>query len=322
MSRRAVTLIELLVTMVIIAIIAAAIMGTAASAIEHSRKSRTQTLINRIHLLLAERIASYESAVVNIHPDFERSIRQSFSSTDQMMRATEDVRLLGLRELMKFELPDRWSDVFAEPEILTSRPAVSMAYWRVANRPQTTPQYQGAECLYLVIMNHTGDGEARTLFSSQDIGDVDQDGVNEFIDGWGNPISWLRWPAANVDAAAASSMPQSHDPLDPFRRDRAESIGPAANQYTQPRGVAVRNVQAILGKHLPALRDSVTAYRLAPLIYSYGPDADSDINAGMDDYVADLDPFVNPTPIGAVMDTNGDGADNAADNVTNLLIEY
>ena len=44
---------------------------------------------------------------------------------------------------------------------------------------------QGAECLYMIIMNACGDGEARTLFPESSIGDTDGDGAPEFLDGWG-----------------------------------------------------------------------------------------------------------------------------------------
>ena len=56
---RGITLIELLITMTIIAIISALIMGTAASAIENAREKRTQALIAKIHTLIMERYASY-----------------------------------------------------------------------------------------------------------------------------------------------------------------------------------------------------------------------------------------------------------------------
>ena len=48
-----------------------------------------------------------------------------------------------------------------------------------------------AELLYMIVMN--GDPEARSLFNEREIGDVNGNGLNEFIDGWGRPIHWLRW---------------------------------------------------------------------------------------------------------------------------------
>ena len=39
----------------------------------------------------------------------------------------------------------------------------------------------------------TSDPEAREQFNESEIGDVDEDGCPEFIDGWGRPIMFLRW---------------------------------------------------------------------------------------------------------------------------------
>ncbi len=45
----------------------------------------------------------------------------------------------------------------------------------------------------MVITLATADGEARTLFGENSIGDTDGDGAPEFVDGWGHPINFLRW---------------------------------------------------------------------------------------------------------------------------------
>ena len=68
----------------------------------------------------------------------------------------------------------------------------------------------------------TGDGEARTMFTSQDIGDIDGDGAPEFLDGWGKPIRCIRWPAGFVPSPADGRPRGSRadrDPFDPYRRD-------------------------------------------------------------------------------------------------------
>jgi hypothetical protein len=114
---------------------------------------------------------------------------------------------------------------------------------------------QGAECLYMVITTATGDGEARSQFSENNIGDVDGDGAPEFLDGWGNPISFLRWApgfdsdiqlnAVELENMASAVRKQAidgdHDPFDMYRRDSS-------------------------------------AYRLTPLIYSAGRDEEYGIN--------------------------------------------
>lgn len=69
-----------------------------------------------------------------------------------------------------------------------------------------------AELLYLIIEDANYDGSsALEVFGASEIGDTDSDGFKEFIDAWGRPIGWLRWPAG------FSGVVQSHpDPLDPL----------------------------------------------------------------------------------------------------------
>jgi prepilin-type N-terminal cleavage/methylation domain-containing protein len=69
-----------------------------------------------------------------------------------------------------------------------------------------------AELLYLIVEDANYDGSsAMEVFGASEIGDTDSDGLKEFIDAWGRPIAWLRWPAG------FSGVVQSHpDPLDPL----------------------------------------------------------------------------------------------------------
>src|SRR5262249_21690200 len=80
-----------------------------------------------------------------------------------------------------------------------------------------------------------GDGEARTLFLESSIGDTDGDGAPEFLDGWGHPISFLRWApgfdsplqqnaislGTPTSAAWLQAATTGHDPFDLFRVDPA-----------------------------------------------------------------------------------------------------
>lgn len=284
-ARAAVTLIELLIGMVIVAILAAAILGAAAAAMEAGRRSRTQSTITKIHNLIMDRYAEYETRRIELKDKSPQG------------KGLAEARLNGLRELMKYEMPDRWSDVTgvavpggaANPISLASRPALAMAYERrlremIENGKSADDitRFQGAECLYLTVMHATGDGEARTLFREQEIGDVDGDGALEILDGWGRPISWLRWPAGFVSDLQPADPVNDHDPFDVYR-----------------------------------VYD--TAYRLVPLIYSTGPDGASGINSKVDSYVAPLDPYFpgTGTPVGTVENRN-----ESLDNITNHLIKY
>jgi hypothetical protein len=53
-----------------------------------------------------------------------------------------------------------------------------------------------AELLFLIVEDSDLDGaSAIEMFGSSEIGDTDGDGLNEFLDGYGNPIRWIRWPS-------------------------------------------------------------------------------------------------------------------------------
>lgn len=143
----------------------------------------------------------------------------------------ERARLLCLREIIAMEMPDhpddiKWSDkwVTAPNNIITFMSTVpkplstGMSFGAVRN-PVTSrviglarklsvlgpngyspiPGWQNrnanAELLYLVVEDSQLDGtSALESFGASEIGDTDGDGLNEFVDGFGRPIQWIRWP--------------------------------------------------------------------------------------------------------------------------------
>lgn len=339
--RRGVTLIELLITMTIMAIISAAILGTAAAAIEGAREKKTQSLITKIHTLLMERYSSYETRRIDVNPLITQAIdnwvSQASTPADVQVRSIArgqmiaDARLLGLRELMKKEMPDRWDDVQYVPVLLTKPPALAETYYRRYQQIKSHPEagtYQSAECLYMVIMMATGDGEARTLFSKQDIGDTDSDGAPEFLDGWGNPIRWLRWPSGVVsdlqpiNATGGRPSDVDHDPFDPYRRDALNVLTPDITLYPSVlKGAVQNNLRTRIQKATSANRTDLTAYRLVPFIYSHGPDGEATFKLPQPTD-APIDPYYETTDGFQAGDPVPDELDALKDNITNHLIEY
>lgn len=363
---RAFTLIELLVTMVIISIIAAAILGTANAALDSARRSRTQTVINRIHLLLMEKWEGYETRRIDVSPLLMNQINTTINNQVQggtpyaqaaqwRGRMIADLRLLALRELIKYEMPDRWSDVTGAPLgqsplaplFLASRPALAESYLRLSS---VTEENEGAECLYALVMLGTGDGEARSQFTDQDISDEDGDGAPEFVDGWGNPIAFLRWApgyvgrssymSAELDPFGPNFDPQlqlaattDHDPFDLYHRDQ-----PPPKSGSDPNQPNVNLYPPTMRQFVQRLRDDNAAFRLVPLIFSAGPDERYDIVSGRegdpDDKVIAtavntiaLDPCainfnVTPNDFYLGRPAVSDGADETVDNITNHSIEY
>lgn len=338
--RGAFTLIELLITITIISILSAAILGTAASALEAGRRSRTQSLITKINGLLLERWDSYAERRFDVKPTWISAIESDSNlSAVERGQMKSDLRLLALRELMKYEMPDRWSDVIGNdlgntqmaPIFLASIPGLAQAYLR--HTANATVENEGAECLYLTVMYATGDGEARTQFTSLDIGDVDEDGAPEFLDGWGRPIEWLRWAPGFVTRSAAMTgdADADHDPYDPYRRDLATAL-PPLSKYPNT-----------LKPFVAGLKDNYPAFRLVPLVFSAGPDGVYDIISsrgndqgkvvtftGTNDVA--LNPYFIDSSLGGMMANSPDygfgmpdlrdGEDQTKDNLTNHLIEY
>lgn len=337
-ATRAFTLVELLVTIAIIAILAAALLGASGAAFESARRSRTKTLITKLDSLLMEKYQSFTTRRVDVDT----------SGFDG--RVAADLRLLGLRELMKLELPDRWSDITndalitSDPRtvnstftyVLSEPPAITKTYLRrlqglSSGDIDTIQANQSAECLYMIIMFACGDGEAADQFSEQDIADTDGDGAPEFVDGWGQPIQFVRWPAGyNISNVMAFDADADHDPFDPFRRD---SIAQTAPSPQLPPLTAYPPNPSLIRDQIQQMRErnqrstnALTAYRLVPLIFSIGPDGDSDVfvNRGT---TTELDPYSdrymldsNSVQMAIVVDSEGDG-EGWIDNITNQNLE-
>ena len=284
-ARRAFTLVELLVVIVIIGILTSMVGVVAIGAGQASRESSTRASITKIDSLVSRHYDTYRSRRAPLNPATESAIRSNVPPNARGP-VTAEARLYALRELMLMEMPDRWSDVllnavtdppasvaFGTPDYLSpstgsafggATPLVEAyrrQYYTIANsvnrltgQPNTADNIldnQGAECLYMIVMYATANGEARGLFSESQIGDVDGDGAPEFLDGWGRPINFLRWApgfesdqqlnANRLEAAGQDEWialaDRHHDPFDMYRADPL-------------------------------------AFALTPLIFSAGPDGD------------------------------------------------
>jgi prepilin-type N-terminal cleavage/methylation domain-containing protein len=284
-SRRAFTLVELLITITIISILASLILGVASVAGETARHRKTEQMIARLHTLLMEHYDTYKTRRVAVRPEITSGINNQNISAAQKGQMMALARLYALRELILMEVPDRWSDVLltdvpknpggfrdayfpffqdtAQASPTTGRTALADVYLRryaaiatgnnsltgQRNTAEEITDNQGAECLYLVITLATGDGEARTMFGESTIGDTDGDGAKEFLDGWEHPINFLRWaPGFDSQIQLDTSELSVMSPID--------------------------RAAAITNDHDPfdVYRIDEQAYRLVPLIFSAGPD--------------------------------------------------
>ncbi len=194
---RGFTLAELLTVIVIIALLAGMTLAVQRASVQSARRYRTQMTIKKIDTVLSSLYESYQYRKVDLSYYFEPDPRVAFDALNyygcSLQNSSEItnlhrmmLRTLELRKHLVLEFPTSIEEVFAEyPGEL---PALNQSYRAVVKDGVTN-----AELLYLIVMN--GDPEARGMFQDSEIA-MREGGGNYFVDGWGNPICFLRWAPA------------------------------------------------------------------------------------------------------------------------------
>ena len=283
------TLVELLVTVALIATLATLVMFAMHGVMEHARTVRTRAQIAKLDAIISGQYQQYHLRRVPI-----------FIPAGMSPASATKLRLNALRELMRMELPDRMSDVIDVPVTTgMARPAVSRAYVRaIANAATRSGQtwsktFQGAECLFLIIsVSSDGTRNALEFFRESEFGDFDADGMREILDGWGKPIEFLRW-APGLRSIIQDGDADHPDPFDP-RRIYNNNFSLYPYIYSPgPDG------------EYDTVSDASTAMRYSTIMPPNNP-------------------YTVPSSgslIGTQEDTNGDGTNNFVDNIHNHLVE-
>jgi prepilin-type N-terminal cleavage/methylation domain-containing protein len=300
--RSAFTLVELLVVMVIIAMLTAMTLAGLFSAQESAKAQRTRGTIAKIHNQVMVHWESFRTRRLPVF--FNPAIDGNDAVATRRFAAR---KLQALWDIMRLEMPDQYAD-FKFPNDIDARngattPEVAVNALRQAyrdhlamvaasrNLPGVTEliaeaeaQNASAECLYLIItVGMNADEEVR--FLAGEVGDTDHDGLYEFLDGWGRPISFLRWAPGYLptnpeykaefcdtdmqfariesDGAAGLSASDSLDP-DPF-----DPVG-VGRPGAQPPSIQP-----------PSPVPNTYGFKLMPLIFSKGPDGEDGIFSGV-----------------------------------------
>jgi prepilin-type N-terminal cleavage/methylation domain-containing protein len=278
MSRRAFTLVELLVTIAIIAILAGIGLSALYASGESAKAARSQRTVSLLHNAIMDEWEGFRTRRIAIRKgayyDAATKTEKPLSETD----AAFQLRRLGaVWQMMRMELPDRYEDLTFTPTIPESakRKAyirridaalVALNAQRAAAKPTPQPAltatehadlmeqtHESSECLYLIITVGLPP-ETRSTFKARDAADTDGDGMLEVLDGWGRPIHWMRWAPGFESEMQVADPLTHHDQFDPLK---------LSNSAT--------------GKNSPPLESGepgppAWGFALVPLIYSAGPD--------------------------------------------------
>lgn len=279
------TLMEILVVLLVISVLAGMVTAALQNVGQTARIARTKGIIAVINDTLMTKYESYKTRPLPVVvPNFSSG---SEISVEVPPREAARVRLNMIRDLMRMEMPDRKIDLIDPPanlsaavyrviydtntdQIQRTSPRVksSVDWYDSANIPSQmaayrdrlpgappafvdwTREFESAECLYLIMAtSFTAGTPALEGIPSGNIGDIDDDGMQEILDGWQRPIGFLRWPVGYESAVTA--LTDQPDEFDPFRTDWG------------------------------FLKDSVEKpFSVRPLVVSAGPDREFNIRFG------------------------------------------
>jgi prepilin-type N-terminal cleavage/methylation domain-containing protein len=195
-SPRGFTLVELLVTITIIGMLAAMMLGALHAAGNIGKEAATKATIAKLNGIIMQRWESYLTRRVPI---------QIPPGTTPTAAAT--MRLNAIRDLMRMEMPDHYSDIYWGPYVAgLPEPALHQLYRRRygSNPPASRGANEPGKCLYLLVS--MSNPEAMEQFNESEIG-TDADGWSYFVDGWGSPIFFLRWAPGFSSNWAAMNLP-------------------------------------------------------------------------------------------------------------------
>ncbi|MGB7325765.1 MAG: type II secretion system protein [Rubripirellula sp.] len=225
-QRQAFTLVELLVTIVILGIISGMVSQALIGANRQAKETRAQAFINQLNLTMLQLYETEATRSVGLPG-------QAWSP-----EAASQTQLIWRRDWLRASLPMSKADIDvgsgrpaagsdpAAPTLYsvpflsetgaqllnsTRQETTSLIYrnrvvrklnavdgatpeWATAYS-KWTDTHESAECLYLIFATNTINGQPLLgQLRTRDVADTDEDGMLEIVDPWGVPVVWMRSP--------------------------------------------------------------------------------------------------------------------------------
>ncbi|MCY2962374.1 MAG: type II secretion system protein [Planctomycetota bacterium] len=191
------TLIELMIVITIIVILAGLTIRVSMGMINQGREAATKSTIQKINRLLDSRLQAFQrkyggnddTSLARLKNTTEWSLAGNLKTSPNNLDLSNNQRVIITRKLLYM----KWFPQVSGEVNLSLFPGISAA--RTTNGG--TAVDSNSEILYAMLLDSQGLGEATSGlidFNTTEFADTDLDGLPEFIDAWGEPIKFYRWP--------------------------------------------------------------------------------------------------------------------------------
>lgn len=227
-------MVELLIVIAIIALLMSLTFSVMYGLTTQAEEVATTTTVRKIDALLQQRMDAFNRAFKGNRLDAAVSIVSVTLAGQQIFGVREEVKeILARKRSFRFEFPQRLDErlfeehptgnspkvaglpdslfkAFAEPEARqqlvnegNATPTAQEVLDRATqNWQKHRPETESAELLYFALTAATsyGVGAVDTdRFTDEEVADTDEDGLPEFVDAWGQPLRFYRWPTRLID---------------------------------------------------------------------------------------------------------------------------
>ncbi len=249
-DRTGFTMVELLVVIAIIALLMSLTFSVMFGLTTQAEEVATTTTVRKIDALLQQRMEAFDRAFKGNRRDAAVSIVSVTLASNKIFGVRDEVKeILAKKRSFRFEFPQRMVERLVEehpagnppkvaglPDSLFKAFAAPEAQQQLVNEGNASPtdqqilaragqnwlknrpETESAELLYFALTASTSYGVGSVdsdRFTDEEIADTDEDGLPEFVDAWGQPLRFYRWPTRLIDKNPPSPFqPILMDPND------------------------------------------------------------------------------------------------------------
>ena len=256
-KRHGFTIVELMMVVGILLFLIATSAIVVRNVGNKAREKATMASIVKINGLLNQRIQAYHKVVDSSRSQKLLQARIN-SKRGELVSATGNKKYRVLAEPVVAILVRK--DLFREnfPQLLGENTTVDdlidgTMHGTTAVPVQNPDANLSAEYLYFILTQYDAFGVSpvgEDAFSASEVGDTDNDGLKEFLDGWGRPLRFYRWPTRLIhpfgfsiqrDIAGIffSGLPPAPtlNEADPLTVDSDDPLGRLTSENTRTNGL-------------------------------------------------------------------------------------